>query len=527
LFFVALVALLLNTGGGALFASEAAASRADVAQAGPRKGASRPVQVILAAARQTTSYDTRHTERTRFDLPLLYLHHERQPADRADRTLTIAVSGLAGGAEIEVEAVSRHKNVSTGRRHREARRFVLPDRPCTSDDPCMVHWTVDPATTLSDLYTLRVRDGAGHLLWKNPYSDRPDLAMLDTWDVGLDGYTVTFSHEFFHLMQWNVLLWTGNPDRFWLHTFIEGQGKFAPSVQYPELEMSKENLTTTDSRYTKAANRFLVRRLNTSYRAIEASDDGSAGKYDTTLYWRFLYEQYGHMAIIRASIEEMEHHFDPLDAVGSMERAMDAAFARMHGPFHTFAESITAFAQANYALRLGNGRRGSSDPAAGSAGQCVERPDSAETPASIPLYCDPDDAYTTPPLETRLHYQGSRLTYDGAVPSSFGMDFIELSLYHTVNGQPLVLTFRDSHAGLDAAADVHLDVRVWKVGSRRGKRHPATPRPEPVPQSRSGVRVYRIASLDTTTYDSLVIIITRLDANEAMDPVGDYHITVE
>ena len=28
-------------------------------------------------------------------------------------------------------------------------------------------------------------------------------------------------------------------------------------------------------------------------------------KYDAALYWRFLYEQYGDMAIIRAALEEI------------------------------------------------------------------------------------------------------------------------------------------------------------------------------------------------------------------------------
>jgi hypothetical protein len=614
LFFITLVALFLNVGGAALDSS------ADTAEAESGKEAPPRIEVTLSAAQWTTSYDARDPGRATFDLPLLYLHRQRQGSVEADRTLAIGIAGLAGGTEIEVEVVSLHTHVSTGRRQNDARRFVLPDRRCTSDDPCTVQWTFDPATTLSDLYTLRVRDSAGRLRWKNPHPDQPDLAMLDTWDVGLDGYTVrvvyatlfpfargqndldnrlppgavtdfvehqfvpmivdtwntqfhtwrfapihpnwdsdrvveviitdppfalfdgtgsytrligrdglpyperriwwpssnnafqaydalengckvVFSHEFFHLVQWNVLVSTGHPESFWLHVFIEGQGKFAPSAQYPELEIHREHLVVAHSAYTSAANRFLALRLNTSYRDIEANDDI---KYDATLYWRFLYEQYGDMAIIRASIEEMARHFDSEDVVGSMERAMDAAFGRFDGPFYAFEESITAFAQANYALRLGNGRRRSSDPA-----ECGE------------LYCDPDDAYMGPPLEAKLYYDGSRLTYDGAIPASYGMDFIEVSLYPTVRNRPVVITFQRK------GTVAQFDIQVWKLGSRGAKPHPVTPRPEAVPQSRGEGGVYRIPGLDTTAYNRLAIIITRLDADETTDPAGGYHITME
>jgi hypothetical protein len=39
--------------------------------------------------------------------------------------------------------------------------------------------------------------------------------------------------------------------------------------------------------------------------------------------------------------------------------------------------------------------------------------------------------------------------------------------------------------------------------------------------------VYTNPQLDTTTYDQLALIITRLDANETADPGGGYSITLE
>ena len=576
------------------------------------------VQVRLSAAHQTTSYDVRDSARQKFDLPLLYLHRERAGAAEAERTLTIGLSGLSGGTEVEVEVVSRHADITTGNRREESRRFTLPGHSCTSDNPCTVGWTFDPATALSDLYYLRVKDGDGRLLWQNPYPDRPDFVLLDTWDVGIDGYTVrvtyatlfpfargqndldnrlspgdvtdfvehqfvpmivdtwntqfhawgfgpihpdwdrdrvvevivtappfalfdgtgtyaaligadghpdperriwwfssnnafqaydslengckvTFSHEFFHLVQWNILVSTGRPQSFWLYVFIEGQGKFAPSVQHPELEMQRDHLVAGDGSYASAANRFLTLRLNTSYRQLE-TDGGS--KYDFAPYWRFLYEQFGGMGVIRAALEEMAYHFDG-DIVSAMDGAMDVALSRFDGPFHTFEESLIGFARANYGLRLGNGR-------------CT-----AENRAECGgLYQDPDGRYADPPLEAKLNYTGSPISYDGAIPTSYGMDFIEVTLNPFLQDQPVAVTFRGG------GAVARFNVQIWKLGPGP-KPHAITLYPEIVPQNQGDDHVYVIPQLDTTTYDRLAIIVTRIDGEESSDPAGAYAVVVQ
>jgi len=579
--------------------------------------ASSEIQVTLSAADRTTSWDDRVPEQPKFDLPLLYLHRERGGTADADRTLAIGISGLAGGTDIEIEVISRHADVSTGEQWAKTRSFPLPNHPCTPDDPCTVQWTFDPTTTPSDLYYLRVKDSAGDLLWENPHTDRPDFVMLDTWDVGIDdytvrvyyatlfpfargqhdldnrlppsavtdfiehqfvqmiadtwntqfhtwgfgpihpdwdpdrlveiivtdppfalfdgtgtytrligadgrpyperriwwpssnnafqaydslenGYRVVFAHEFFHLVQWNTLLNTGNAETFWLHVFIEAQGKLAPAVQYPELEIHNEHVVAGHSAYASAANRFLALRLNASYGDLEASGDG---KYDATLYWRFLYEQFNDMAIIRAALEEMAHHFDP-DIVGSMEAAMNEAMARVDGPFHTFEESLLAFARANYALRLQNGR-------------CI-----AENPAECDgVYYDPDDTYAPPPLEAKLNYAGSPLTYDGSIPASFGMDFLEMSLSPVVHNQPVAITFQGE------GAVAQFNVQIWKLRSG-AKPQAVTPQPETIPQDRGAAHVTVIPRVDTTAYDRLALIITRLDSDETSDPAGNYTVTL-
>ena len=51
----------------------------------------------------------------------------------------------------------------------------------------------------------------------------------------------------------------------WLNAFIEAQGKFAPSVQYPELEIAGDRVKSFGSEYAQRRQRFLMQRLNTSY----------------------------------------------------------------------------------------------------------------------------------------------------------------------------------------------------------------------------------------------------------------------
>lgn len=581
----------------------------------------REIQVTLSAAHTTTSWGDRVPGQPRFDLPLLYLHRQREATAEADRTLAISLSGLAAGTEIEMEVVSRHVDGSTGNQHSETRTFVLPDHPCTSDDPCTVQWTFDPTAMLSDFYTLRVKDDVGHPLWENPYPDRPDVVMLDTWDVGLGDYTVrvyyatlfpfpfarlqnelgnrlppgavtdfiehrlvpvivdtwnthfhtwgfapihpdwdpdkvveivitdppfalfegtgtythfvradgrlyrerriwwfstnrsfeaydslksgcraVFAHEFFHLAQWNTLLSTGRPTNFWLGVFIEAQASFAPSVQHPKMEIGQDHLVREDSSYSSAANSFLALRLNTSYRDLDADRNSM---YDAALYWRFLYEQFNDIGIIRAALEEMTVHFEP-DIVASMGSVMNSAFRRFDGPFRSFEDSLIAFTRANYALRLENGRCTAADLA-----ECDG------------FYYDPNNVYVDPPLEAELDYDGALLTYDGSIPASFGMDFVEVSLDPAVHNQPVTVTFQGE------GTVAQFNVQIWKLGPGGAKPRAVTPHPETIPQNRGDVHTYFIPHLDTTTYDRLAFLITRLDSDETTDPAGNYHITLE
>jgi hypothetical protein len=583
---------------------------------------SRPngVRVSLSAAHSTTSWDAREPGRQKFELPLLYLHRERQATTAAERTLTIQLTGLTAATEIQLEAVSLHQDVSTGASHTETTSFITPDRPCTAQDPCTVEWTLD-ATMPSDLYTLRVQDQAGETLWES--QERPAFVALDTWDVelgahtarvyyatlfpfargqndledrlpphqvtgfveqaflpiiretwqtqfvewgfgnplhpawdsddvieiiitdppyalfdgtgtysrltGEDGrpyperciwwyaannsfqaydtlenaYKAVFAHEFFHLMQWNILLSAGQasverPADVWI-SWIEGQGRFAPAVQYPELAMSHKHLVLENSAYASGANRFLALHLNTSYSTLEAD---RANKYDSALYWRFLYEQYGDMGIIRATLEEMVSHYGP-DTVSGMKEAMDAALARVDGPFHSFEESLVAFAQATYALRLENGRAISPRGA-----------------ADWGVFTDPDRMYVEPPLEAELAYTGTPLSYTGAVPTGYGIDFLEVKFDCSLSGQPLTVRFEGQ------GKTARFNIQVWLLGPGYARPRAVTPQPETVRQNGDGTHVYVLPQVDAR-FNRLALIITRLDPDEKTDPSGDYSITLD
>jgi hypothetical protein len=360
---------------------------------------------------------------------------------------------------------------------------------------------------------------------------------FQAYDTLENAYKVVFAHEFFHLVQWNVLLTTGRPTKRWQNLIIEAQAKFAASVQYPELEVDRAHLADFHSEYSRGANRFLTGRLNVSYRELEAAE---LDKYDLALYWRFLYEQFHSMEIVRAALEEMTRYHDP-DIVTALGPAMDAAFERVAGPFRSFEESLVAFARSNYALRLDNGRCTTTD-----ASECQG------------LYYDPYGVYIAPPLAAELKYDGDRLysfaagyalslsgpascaagasgaptqcadgnaareaqtkpeheplTHRGSLPTSYGMDFLEIHLAPTVRGQIMSFTF-ESEENL-----ARFNVELWMLSPGETGARAVTSQPRTL----SGSTTYRLPA----AVDKIALVITRLDPHEIEDSVGNYTITL-
>jgi hypothetical protein len=608
-----------------MFGVSIARSSADV----PARTAS-SVQVRFSTAHVTTSWDDRAAEPEPFELPVLYLHHEREAAPAKESTLTVELSGVRDG-QVVIEALSLHADPDTGAQRLESALFTLPDRGCTVEVPCSLRWTLPP-TAVSDLYMLRARDGSGDLLWESADPERPDLALLDTWDVPVDSYSVrvtyaalfpfakgpndvdrrltpgevtdfvaeqfaplvletwrtqfhtwgfgpiapgwdadgiveifvttppfalfggtgtytvshlqdgtpyperrlwwyssspnfapydtlenaykaVLAHEFFHMVQWNAILSVGGSGQRWDNTFIEAQGKFAPSVQYPELELRRGHVRGAASEYGVAARHFLQTRLNASYRDLEAD---RVHRYDAALYWRFLYEQSGDMRIVRAALEEMALRYQP-DVEAGVAEVMDAAFARAGGPFASFEESLAAFAVANYGLRLESGRC------------AAEMPD-----ACGGKYLDPDSIYSAPTLEAELEHKGGALVYSGNVPALGGTDLIEVQLDRALQNQPLTISFEGQGA--------RFSMQVWKLYSGRGEDPSArklgnrvgegsararalTPQPDRLPVGNHGATVAHLSDLDSSGCDRLALIVTRLDAAQE-GSTGSYRLTI-
>ena len=337
----------------------------------------------------------------------------------------------------------------------------------------------------------------------SPYPERrmwmlPSHNTLANYDTLENGYRIIFSHEFFHMVQWNIRLSAGCPARNWKNLFIEAQAKLASSVQYPDLEMTRSHVANGVTEYTSAARRFLELRTKTSYAAIEADRNEL---YDAALYWRFLYEQTGSMRVIRTALEQAACQPET-DIPASLDKVMDAALARQNSTFKTFEESMVAFSQANYTLRLRNGR-------------CTAR----DRSACNGKHYDPQQMYTAPALTTELHYQGSRVAYQGSVPASYGTDLIEVPLDPSLRGRPLTVTFRSQRA--------RFSVRAWSLTRQAGLMQAATPQPEALSGDCNSECRYTIPALDPAQADTLALIIVRLDAGEKTDPAGAYQVLVE
>jgi hypothetical protein len=382
-----------------------------------------------------------------------------------------------------------------------------------ADKAVEIHVTAQPFALFGGTGTYSRPMGADGL----PLPDRriwwlSSMSNFESHDTLEDAYRTTFAHEFFHLMQWNVRLSNDRPDNYWLNVFVEAQAAVAASVQYPEIELAKHRANPRYNEYGRAANRFLTEHLNGSYRELEAD---TVNRYDAVLYWRFLYEQFGGMAVIRNALEEMGRqprmgNSQGSGIVGGMAAALDRAFARLDGPFQSFEESLIAFARTNYALRLENGR-------------CIE----IDLASCGGRYQDPNEVYAEPALEAVLDYggvsaaDGSGITYEGSISSSYGMDFVDVRLDPTLKGQPLTIKV---HGMGDTA---RFNVQIWQLGPGVVKPRAITPQAESVPQNEDSVHVYLIPKLDTTTVNRLALIITRLDANETADSVGSYQVTLE
>jgi len=346
-----------------------------------------------------------------------------------------------------------------------------------------------------------------------------------------DGLMSTFYHELFHNLQRNILQHYGGgaalaaANSNWLF-LIEGTADLAPSVAQPGVQFSRSWGLRT---YAADAGRFIGSEgfsqgdLNQSYKQMIA--------YDAAPYWRFLYEQCGGMeqgienparglAVIRQvlialSQEGSANGGASLDPVQAMPDIMDRALAGSSCPFRTYASSLQSFARAIDGLRLAGGR-------------CV----APATPAGCGFY-DPQGLYPNPPAST-ISYSGTMITYaqgdqpdPAGIPSSFGIDLVDVALNPSLNGRPLVIEF---HGATGAVSDFMVQVLYLMDGKDGSKPRlvaaqsipPAVPTPEN-PDTHTSLIIPKV---NMTEYDRLGLVITRIDAKESLDPSGAYTIAL-
>ncbi len=323
-----------------------------------------------------------------------------------------------------------------------------------------------------------------------------------------DGFKIVVAHEFYHLAQWNVRLSAGQAASQWTNVIVEAQAIAASTIQYPELELSRAHLSSTKSQYSASAERFLEKRLEASYAQLEAEQ---VNRYDAAIYWRFLYERYGDMRVYRSALEELARR-PAAESAASLSAIMDAALSRVKGPFESYEASLLAFARANAALLVEEGRCMAQDRS-----KCGE------------WYHDPQRMYTTPSWEEILYYRGSELEHAGTIPASYGTDLIYVSLDADLERASLNIAFQSKGARFHVEAwKLHMD-EAGPSNPARGLTglHAVTPRPEALSGDCSAACTYTISNVDPAQVDRLMLIIVRLDPDEDRDPVGAYQLTVD
>jgi hypothetical protein len=355
------------------------------------------------------------------------------------------------------------------------------------------------------------------------------------YDTLTDGIMNFFYHELFHNLQRSMAQeLAGHTDvageaDAWMF-FSEGTAVLVSSVGQPAAQLGQGGRPRA---YLSRVQKYVggggfAGDLNTSYAQMTP--------YHGATYWRFLYEQCGGlrdpgtgMAPIRRALAVL-YSGKIVDVMRTTNRAGSTALVRhlpaimdevLAGPeaascpWRTYRDSLVHFSRAVYGLRLDGGR-------------CT----AAGVPAGCGFY-DPNGLYSAPRV-TELVYRGQALTFDASaqpyppgIRSSYGMDFVEVVLHGEAGGQPLTLAFSG-----DPASRARFSVQVWKLmddgtgSSWQPSLAAASPVEVLLQQAPEGRLLYTILEIDTSVYNRLGVIITRLDSEEDVDAAGAYTLAL-
>jgi hypothetical protein len=296
--------------------------------------------------------------------------------------------------------------------------------------------------------------------------------------------------------------------------FSEGTAVLASSVGQPRGQFRQ---TVQARTYMFYANNFVLwgggtsRDLNTSYREIDP--------YQAGIYWRYLYEQCGGMQggaedpaagmqVIEDALTilysgEVVDIRSSTDLVGALPEILDRALGGSSCPFSTYEESLVAFARALYGLQLEGGRCGGPNAGTGCG------------------FYDPYNQYRAPPVST-IAYTGVDHEHRDGIASSFGIDLIDVVLDPATDGQPLTLEFYGA-----PSSGAEFDLQIWPLtDSEEGAKPSGVPFEVRTWANPDGHQFYAMPAIHTAACSRLGLIITRLDAQEATDPVGEYTIVL-
>jgi hypothetical protein len=368
--------------------------------------------------------------------------------------------------------------------------------------------------------------GAGH----SGISIRVDGGMAE-YATLIDGIIATFHHELFHNLQRSLNLHmggdglVGGKENVW-DFFSEGIAELATSVGQPEIQFNK---TWGQRSYLRKVSGFTgsdgisAGDLNKSYTEISP--------YNSVLYWRFLYERCGGMAdltedpsvgmqVIRKTLEVL-YSGDVIDIsrstelVLSLPTVMDRVFEiSPECPFATFNESLVHFARAIYLLRVEDGRCLYSGVFDGCG------------------FYDPNLLFPVPKSQVvvfpSIDQNGTNqeLHFTGNIPSSFGIDFIDI----IIDPEDTTSLFIEISSRIGAEAE--LNAQIILLGDYE-KEHEEGFLPARVNGSeittfeiQEKSLVYLVSNGSVNEVNRIGIILTRLDPLEHQDPVGEYTLNL-
>jgi len=127
---------------------------------------------------------------------------------------------------------------------------------------------------------------------------------------------------------------------------------------------------------------------------------------------------------------------------------------------------------------------------------------------------------------TTVYAQGDQ-PYPAGIPSSFGIDLVDVALDPSLNGQPLVIEFYGA-----AGTESEFAVQVWYLMDLKDGTQPRPVATQAVPAAarseagQDGHTSLVIPQIDTAKYDRLGLVITRIDGQESFDPSGAYTVTL-